>query len=228
MEEGDGDPAQAGRAGQRRGQGALPDRGRQHRQLRAALHGRSGGPVQPGPRRGPRGSEGLRADRQDHDYEEGLEEPGAQLPQDDQAARHGAGARQEADGRRAVARAGRDLPVAPQGLQVRDRRLRGLPADGSRRDGASPDPRRAVPAVGPGDLRAGDQVVPPADQGDDRLRSDGRLPQDAAQAADGAAPVRQGLVRGGRGVVPAQGRRRGDAVLRAVQAQGASRAPARG
>ena len=174
MEEGDGDPDEAGRAGQRRRQGALPDRGRQHRQLRAALHRRSGGPVQPGPRRGPGGSEGLRADRQDHDREEGLEEPGAQLPQDDQAARRGAGARQEADGRRAVARAGRDLPVAPQGLQVRDRRLRGVRADGSRRDGAPPDPRRAVSAVGPGDLRAGDQGVPPADQGDHRLRSDGR------------------------------------------------------
>ena len=33
---------------QRQGQGALPGRGRQHRQLRAALHRRGGGPLQPG------------------------------------------------------------------------------------------------------------------------------------------------------------------------------------
>ena len=71
-------------------------------------------------------------------------------------------------------------------------------SDGSGSDRASPDPRRAVSAVGPGDVRAGDQGVPPADQDHDRLRSDGGAPQDAAAAADGAAPVRQGLVRGGR------------------------------
>ena len=74
-------------------QGALPGRGRQHRQLRAALHRRGHRALQPGARRRSRRPEGLRADRQDPDREEGLEEPGARLPQDDQAHRAGSAAR---------------------------------------------------------------------------------------------------------------------------------------
>ena len=46
VEEGDGDPDEAGRAGGGQGQGALPRRGRQHRQLRAALDRRGGGALQ--------------------------------------------------------------------------------------------------------------------------------------------------------------------------------------
>ena len=130
------------------------------------------------PRRGPGRPEGLRADRQDHDREEGLEEPGAQLPQDDQAARHGAGAREEADGRRAVARAGRDLPVAPQGLQVGDRGLRGLRCSWirtrSRATRSSPSctscrARRPTSKA----IKSYRQLI----KATHRLRSDGRLPR---------------------------------------------------
>ena len=92
VEEGDGDPGQAGGARERQGQGALPGRGRQHRQLRAALHRRGGRALQPGARRGSGRSEGVRAHRQDHDRQEGLEEPGAELPADDQAHRAGSAA----------------------------------------------------------------------------------------------------------------------------------------
>ncbi len=63
VEEGDGDPAEARRAGDRKGQGAVPRRGGQHRQLRAPLGRRSGRSLQSGAGSGPRRPQGLRADR---------------------------------------------------------------------------------------------------------------------------------------------------------------------
>ena len=123
--------------------------------------------------------------------------------------------------------AGRDLPLAPQGLQVGDGRLRGLRAARSRRDAAPPDPRRALSALGARVLRQGGQRVPPPHQGDAGLRPDGGLHEDAARPLHGDAAVRPRLVRRRGDGLPAQGRRRGAAVLRAVQAQGLRRAPRR-
>ena len=220
VEEGDGDPDQAGRAGERQGQGPLPGGRRQHRQLRAAQHRRGGGALQPGPRRGPGRPQGLRADRQDHDREEGLEEPGAELPAHDQAHRSGAAGRTQADADRAVARPGRDLPVASQGLQGGDGGLRGLRAAGSGRDAAPPDPGGAVPAVGARVLRQGGERVPPPDSFESGPGADGHLHEDAARPLHGDAAVRPRLVRGGGDGVPAQGGSRGAAVLRAVPAEG--------
>ena len=226
VEEGDGDPDEAGRAGQRRGQGALPDRGGQHRELRAALHRRSGGPVQPGPRRGPRRPEGLRADRQDHDREEGLEEPGAQLPQDDQAARdqdptpdkkQTVVALWHALGEIYRSRL-KDYKSAIAAFEVC---LQMDPDATARHQILAELYQLSGPETYEQAIKAYRQLIKTTH----RLRPDGGAPQDAAPAADGAAPVRQGVVRGGRGVVPAQGRRRGAAVLRAVQAQGVHARP---
>ena len=210
------------------GQGALPDRGRQHRQLRAALHGRSGGAVQPGPRRGPRGPEGLRADRQDHDREEGLEEPGAQLPQDDQAARP----EPAPDKKQTVVALWhalgeiyrsrlKDYKAAIAAFEVC---VQMDPDATARHQILAELYQLSGPETYEQAIKAYRQLI----KATTGLRSDGGYLKTLRKLLHGAAPVRQGLVRGGRGVVPAQGRRRGDAVLRAVQAQGASRAPARG
>ena len=64
------------------------------------------------------------------------------------------------------------------------------------------------------------QRVPPPHQGDAGLRPDGRLHEDAARPLHGDAAVRSRLVRRRGDGLPAQGRRRGAAVLRAVQAEG--------
>ena len=135
--------------------------------LRAALHRRGGRLLQPGARRGPRRSEGLRADRQDHDHEEGLEEPGAQLPQDDQAARHGAGAR--ARSRRSVAlwhalgeiyrSRLKDYKSAIAGVRGRVQ----LDPDATARHQILAE---LYQLSGPGAYEQGGQGVPPADQGD--------------------------------------------------------------
>ena len=58
---------------------------------------------------------------------------------------HGRAAREAPGDAGALARAGRDLPDAAQGLPVGDRRVRGRGRAGSRIDRAAQDPRRAVP-----------------------------------------------------------------------------------
>ena len=73
--------------------------------------------------------------------------------------------------------------------------------------------------AGPGVVREGGQGVPAADQGDAGLRADGRLPQDAAPLFTEMRQYDRAWCVGGGAGLPAQGRPRGAAVLRAVQAQ---------
>ena len=162
----------------------------------------------------------LRAHRQDPDRQEGLEEPGARLPRDDQAP--GAGVPAEK----------RQTQVALWHAlgEIYRSRLKDFRAAAQAFEVAvelEPDslPRRQIlaelyQAAGARGLRAGHRRVPGHHQAHRRLRRHGGVPQDAAQAVHGAGPVRPGLVRGLGAGVPAQGRPRGAAVLRAVQAQG--------
>jgi tetratricopeptide (TPR) repeat protein len=220
VEEGGGDPHAA--RGQREGEAArqVPRGGRQHHQLRAARRRRSRGALQPGPRRGPGQPQDLRADRQDHDREEGLEEPGAGLPPHDQAPRQRGAAGEAADAGGALARPRRDLSLAPEGPAGRDPGLRGVRLARAGRAAAPPDPGRAVPDAGAGGLREGPAGVPLHHQEGARSLAGGRAVQDAAAPLHGPQPVRSRLVRDGRARLPAHGGSRGAALLRAVPAQG--------
>ena len=141
----------------------------------------------------------------------------------------GADARAQGDGGRAVARAGRDLPVAAQGLQVGDRGLRGLRAAGSGRDARA---TRSSPSCtscrGPSRY---EKAVK-------EYRHLIKATQDFGQMAVYMKTLRKLFMEmrqydrawcvGAALAFLRKARRRGDAVLRAVQAEGVHRAPRRG
>ena len=220
MEEGGRDPHASRQPGDRQGQVQVPRGGGHHHQHRAALARRGRRDVQPGARRVSRPPEAVRAHRQDHDGQEGLDQPAAQLPQDDQAAGPGGRLGEEGHAARALARAGRDLPLAPQDVPRGGRGLRGVCAPRARQPGPAPDPGRAVPGPGTRVLRQGHPRVPPAHRAREGSERHGPGAQDPAAPLRRAGQVRPGVVCGLHAVLLEAGRRRGAALLRAVPQQG--------
>ena len=159
--------------------------------------------------------EGVRGDRQDLHRQEGLQDAGARLPQDVEAP---AGGRATTPSRwRCGTRSVRSTVRASRSSTPRSRRSKWRRQLDPNNAAPARDPRRAVRDGGAGLLAEGRARAHDAHQARAVPR---RQLQGAAEDLHGHAPVRQGVVHVlGAGVLAARRRRR-DAVLRAVQAEG--------